>query len=100
LRAAQQRALNGFAVHWVALRQPAKVGPPQHFHHHEIVVTIGIQISSIDTHGRKAAFPLNTGWHLSKRPMAIVCPEPVRTHEVVAHVKVRKAVPVQIPEQD
>src|SRR5687767_14075832 len=70
----------------------------EHVADEEVVVAITIDVGEIDAHGKAAGVAQSQRSHRAKTAVAIVDPDAVRRAEIIANIKVRRAVPVDVPE--
>ena len=74
-------------------------GPePQHVADQNVDVAIAIHVGKVDRHRRVAGVADREARHGAEGPRAVVQPEHVGILEVVAHVQIRRAVPIDVGE--
>ncbi len=87
-------------IRGAALAQAKFMHPAEHVAHEDVVEAIAINVREIDAHRELAGRANPLIRERSKAARSIIDPDAIRGLEVVAHVNVRRAVAVDVAEND
>ena len=76
---------------------PGRCISGQHVHNEDVIVSVAVYVSYIQSHGRTATMPHGIGSHSSEGTPTGVDPETVRRTIVIGDDQIRKPVAVEIP---